>query len=280
MSLLGAPLPSATYAGTNNGYYAPRDSGGALVGVQSLNTYVGVVQIVGDTSVGVTNLGAGAIQVSTNGKAQNVTSLAVSGNISGGSGMTLVGSLQSAGVTTGGVTCVGVTSTGPIATAGANDVTSSRDVIATSNLTASGFGQASKMTTVAVPAPANGTFTQTTNTMQVYSGIWIPTPGVSNPNQTLVSVTQPAYVEVLVGASNTDVPASGQGLNARGIYLISAIGSGNANLGISALINQTNGMAITLTNGTGGGPATIAVAGTGPYSNGATFNVLVKVHLF
>lgn len=137
MSLLGAPLPSATYAGTNNGYYAPRDAGGALVGVQSLNSYIGNVAIVGDATVGITNVGSGQIQVSTNGKAQNVASLNVSGAISGGAGMTLVGSIQSAGVTTGGITCSGISSTGNIATVGANDVTSTQDVVATRDVTAS-----------------------------------------------------------------------------------------------------------------------------------------------
>lgn len=93
MSLIGAPLPSATYAGYDSSYYAARDSGGQLVGVQSLNGLIGVVAVAGDTSIGVTKPGLGVIQVSTAGLPQAPSSVTATGAITGAT-VTATGALS------------------------------------------------------------------------------------------------------------------------------------------------------------------------------------------
>lgn len=94
MSLSG-PLPSATYAGQFTPYYAARDAGGQLVGVQSLNTLIGILAIKGDTSIGVTTPGLGAIQISTAGLPQVPSSVTATGAVVGAT-VTATGALAGA----------------------------------------------------------------------------------------------------------------------------------------------------------------------------------------
>jgi hypothetical protein len=101
MSLIGAPLPSATYAGYDNSYYAPRDANGQLVGVTNLNGLIGQLAITGDTSIGITTPGLGAIQVSTAGLPQVPSSVTATGAIVGAT-VTATGVMSAASATVSG----------------------------------------------------------------------------------------------------------------------------------------------------------------------------------
>lgn len=96
---VAGPLPSATYAGAYKPYYAPRNAGGQLVGVESLNGLIGLVAIDGDTSIGVTKPGLGVIQVSTAGLPQVPSSVTATGAIVGAT-VTATGGLAGATLVT------------------------------------------------------------------------------------------------------------------------------------------------------------------------------------
>lgn len=92
---LGGALPSATHASITTSYYAARDSGGSIVGVQSLNALIGSVAIAGDTSIGITKPGLGVIQVSTAGLPQVPSSVTATGAVVGAT-VTATGALNGA----------------------------------------------------------------------------------------------------------------------------------------------------------------------------------------
>jgi len=78
---LGVPLSSNNKA---NPYTVLGGSGSSLAGVTSLNGQSGNLAIVGDTSIGVSAIGSGQLQVSTTGKPQNVGAItAPSATVSG-----------------------------------------------------------------------------------------------------------------------------------------------------------------------------------------------------
>jgi hypothetical protein len=99
---LGVPLSSNNKA---NPYRSLGGSGGQLAGVEALNGISGIVDIVGDSSIGISNIGSGQLQVSTAGKAQAVgavscTTLTASGAVSGAT-VSSAGTVSASGAVSG-----------------------------------------------------------------------------------------------------------------------------------------------------------------------------------
>jgi len=116
MAGLGVPLSSNNKA---NPYTPIGGSSGPLAGVTSLNGQSGNLAIVGDSSIGVTAIGSGQLQVSTAGRPQNVgaittSSVSATGAVSG-STVSASGAVTGATVAaTGAVTGASVAATGAV----------------------------------------------------------------------------------------------------------------------------------------------------------------------
>jgi len=95
-------LPSNTFASLSTSFFAPRDAGGAIVGVTNLNGLIGILAVTGDTSIGVSTPGLGAIQVSTAGLPQVPSSVTATGNMFC-AGMAVSGGLTAGSATIGNI---------------------------------------------------------------------------------------------------------------------------------------------------------------------------------
>jgi hypothetical protein len=106
-------LPSNTFASLSTSFFAPRDAGGAIVGVTNLNGLIGILAVTGDTSIGVSTPGLGAIQVSTAGLPQVPSSVTATGPIVGAT-VTATGNMGCAGMAVSGGLTAGSATIGNI----------------------------------------------------------------------------------------------------------------------------------------------------------------------